>query len=235
MRPFAMSVVILLLCLSCFACKSEEKVVPQPPAVAKGPEAIMPEVDPTPPGIPVTETFEREPQLSLFARVASYRPVDDDSEALGFWTTEIDHIQRNSGMRPESGRDNSNGWVIHGVKGMSSVAFFAPLAVKPATRYHINFDFKGELPREASAGIRVLEFKEFLWIGEQFTEELSKKYQSGAFAGIAVKNRSDWQNYSFDFTTSSQTEMIHLILYRDGNMDREQPVFFDNIAISEKQ
>jgi hypothetical protein len=138
-------------------------------------------------------------------------------------------------MRPESGRDNSNGWVIHGVKGMSSVAFFAPLAVKPATRYHISFDFKGELPKDASAGIRVLEFKEFLWIGEQFTEELSRKYQSGAFAGIAVKSRSDWQNYSFDFTTSPQAGMIHLILYRDGNMDREQAVFFDNIAISEKQ
>jgi hypothetical protein len=181
----------------------------------------------------VTETFEREPQLSLFARVASYRPAEGDSEALGLWTTSIDHIQRTSGMRPEGGRDTSTGWVIHGIKGMSSIAFFAPLAVKPTTRYHVSFDFKGELPKGASAGIRALEYKEFLWIGEQFTEELSKKYQSRAFSGSAVKSKSDWQSYSFDLTTSPQAGMLHLILYRDGNMDREEPVFFDNIAISE--
>jgi hypothetical protein len=234
MHSFGRTIIILLLCLSCFACKSEEKAAPQPP-VAKGPGAIAPEAEPTPPDVPVTETFEREPQLSLFARVASYRPADDDSEALGVWTTDIDHLQRISGMRPKSGRDNSNGWLMHGIKGMSSVAFFAPLAVKPATRYHVSFDFKGELPRDASAGISALEFKEFLWIGEQFTATLSKKYQSGSFPGVTVKSRNDWQNYSFDFTTSPQAEMIHLVLYRDGNMDKDQPVFFDNIAITEKQ
>ena len=235
MHSFGTTIIILLLCLSCFACKSEEKTAPLLPAVDKEQGAIAPEAEPTPPGVPVTETFEREPQLSLFARVASYRPADDDSEAVGLWTTENDHMQRISGMRPRSGRDNSNGWAMHGIKGMSSVAFFAPLAVKPATRYHVSFDFKGELPRDARAGISALEFKEFLWIGEQFTETLSKKYQSGSFPGITVKNKSDWQNYSFDFTTSPQAGMIHLVLYRDGNMDKEQPVFFDNIAITEKQ
>jgi hypothetical protein len=235
MRSFAPAVIIVLLSLSCFACKSENKAAPQRPTVAKESAAPMPETEPTPPGVPVTETFEREPQLSLFARVASFRPADSDSEGLGFWSTYIDHIQRTSGMRPKTGRDNSNGWVIHGIKGMTSVAFFAPLAVKPTTRYHVSFDFKGELPKDASAGIGVLEFKEFLWVGEQFTEEMSKKYQSGAFPGLAVKSKNDWQNYSFDFTSSPQAGMIHLILYRDGNMDREKPVFFDNIAISESK
>lgn len=233
MRSLSTAVIIIFLCLSCSACKSEEKAAPPPPVVAGGSEAKTPEAEPTPPGVPVTETFEREPQLSLFARVASYRPADTDSEGLGFWTTYIDHIQRTSGMRPKSGRDNSNGWVLHGIKGTSSVAFFAPLGVKPATRYHVSFDYKGELPKNASAGIGALEFKEFLWIGEQFTEELTKKYQSGAFSGVAVKSTSDWQNYAFDFTTSPQAGMIHLILYRDGNMDREKPVFFDNISITE--
>jgi hypothetical protein len=223
------------LCLSSFACKPEEKAASQPAAVVKDPATQAPETEPTPPGVPVTENFEKEPQLSLFARVASFRPADDDSEGLGFWTTYIDHIQRTSGMRPKSGRDNSNGWTIHGIKGLSSVAFFAPLAVKPSTRYHVSFDFKGELPKGASAGIGVLEFREFLWIGEQFTEELSKKYQSGAFPGITVKNKDAWQNYSFDFTTSPQAGMVHLILFRDGNMDREKPVFFDNIAMTEIQ
>lgn len=235
MRSLATTIMIICLCLSSFACKPEEKAAPQPAAVVRDSATKAPETEPTPPGVPVTETFEREPQLSLFARVASFRPADDDSEGLGFWTTYIDHIQRTSGMRPKSGRDNSNGWTIHGIKGLSSVAFFAPLAVKPTTRYHVSFDFKGELPKGASAGIGVLEFKEFLWIGEQFTEELSKKYQSGAFPGITVKNKNDWQSYSFDFTTSPQAGMVHLILYRDGNMDREKPVFFDNIAMTETQ
>jgi hypothetical protein len=235
MRSIVTAVTIAFLCLSCFSCKSEEKAASPPPAVAKGLEAPMPETAPTPPSIPVTETFDREPQFSLFARVAAYRPADADSEALDVWTNDIDHIQRISGMRPKSGRDNSHGWVLHGIKEMSSVAFFAPLAVKPATRYHVSFDFKGELPKGAGAGISVLEFTEFLWIGEQFTEALSKKYQSGAFPGKGVKSKGDWQKYSFDFTTSPQAGMIHLILYRDGNMDSVEPVFFDNIAIIETQ
>ncbi len=227
--------VTIVLCLSCFSCKSEEKAVELSPAAAKGTEAARAEAEPTPPAIPVTETFEREPQFSLFARVGAYRPTDDDSESLGVWTTDIDHIQRTSGMRPESGRDNSHGWVIHGIKEMSSISFFAPLAVKPATRYHVSFDFKGELPKGGGAGISVLEYTEFLWIGEQFTEVLSKKYQCGSFSGKGVKSRRDWQNYSFSFTTPPQAGMIHLILYRDGNMDSEKPVFFDNIAITEVQ
>ena len=231
MRPFAHAAVIVLFCLSCFACKSEEKT-PTPPAKESAEKA--PEAQPNPPGVPVNETFEQEPQLSLFARVATFRPPDDNNEALGFWATYIDHVERTSGMRPKAGRDESNGWVIHGIKGMTSVAFFAPLAVKPVTRYHVSFDYKGELPKDASAGMGALEFKEFLWIGEQFTEELSKEYQSGAFPGIAVKSKKDWQTYSFDFTTSPQAGMIHLVLYRDGNMDREKPVFFDNIAITEQ-
>lgn len=229
------AVTIVFLCLSCFACKSEEKAVAPPPVAAKGAEAARQEAEPTPPAIPVTETFEREPQFSLFARVGAYRPTDDDSESLGVWTTDIDHIQRTSGMRPEIGRDNSHGWVIQGIKEMSSIAFFAPLAVKPATRYHVSFDFKGELPKGAGAGISVSEFTEFLWIGEQFTEVLSKKYQCGFFPGKGVKSRDDWQNYAFNFTTSPQAGMIHLVLYRDGNMDSEKPVFFDNIAITEAQ
>lgn len=238
MRSIVTAVTIVSLCLFSLACKPEEKAPAQPPGgVAASKEAGVntPADEPIPPGVPVTETFEREPQLSLFARVASFRPVDADNEALGFWTTYIDHIQRTSGMRPGSGRDNSNGWVIQGIKGLPSIAFFAPLAVKPVTRYRVSFDFKGELPKDASAGIGALEFKEFLWIGEQFTEELTRNYQSGAFPGITVKSKNDWQSYSFDFTTSPQAGMIHLILYRDGNMDREKPVFFDNIAITETQ
>lgn len=240
MRSFATAVIIILLSLSCFSCKSEEKTTPLSPnapqgkqTTGKGEETTTTTAEPTPPGVPISETFDREPQLNLFARVAAYRPADDDSKGLGFWTTYIDHIQRTSGMRPKSGRDNSNGWVIHGIKGISSVSFFAPLAVKPAARYHVSFDFKGDLPQGASAGIGILEFKEFLWIGEQFTEELNKKYQSGSFPGITLNKKSDWQTHSFDFTTSPQTGMIHLILHRDGAMDREKPVFFDNIAITE--
>lgn len=241
MRSFVKSVTIVLLCFFCLACNAEKKTTPLPTAegqhgeeaAGKAQETKTTGTTPTPPGIPVTETFDGAPQLSLFPRVASFRPAADDSKGLGFWTTYIDHIQRTSGMRPKSGRDDSNGWTIHGIKGISSVAFFSPLAVKPATRYHVTFDFKGDIPKDASAGIGALEFKEFLWIGEQFTEEMITKYESGAFAGITLKNKRDWQRHSFEFTTSPQARMIHLILHYDGALDREKPVFFDNIAVTE--
>lgn len=241
MRSFVTIVTIVLLCLSGVACRSEDKTAPLSTPIApqeeqeadKRPETKATDQAATPPGIPVTESFDREPQLSLFARVARYRPSNDDREGLGSWTNQIDLIQRTSGMRPKSGRDDSNGWVIHGIEGISPVSFFAPLAVKPATRYHITFDFKGDFPQGASAGVSILEFKEFLWIGNQFTEELNQKYQSGATAGITIKSKGDWQRHSFFFTTSPQTGMIHIILSRDGVMDEEKPVFFDNITINE--
>lgn len=232
MRPFVTAATIFILSLSGLACSNEKGT--SPPLVTESPETKSAAAEPIPPGIPVSETFDKEPQLSLFARIASFRPADDDKDGLGFWTTYIDHVQRTSGMRPKSGRDNSNGWVIQGIKGVPSIAFFAPLAVKPGTAYHVSFDFKGDLPKDASAGIGVLEFRKFLWIGEQFSEAISREYQTGTYPGAAVTSQRDWQSYGFDFTTSPMAGMIHLILYRDGNMDREKPVFFDNITIIER-
>lgn len=241
MRPFVTALAVLCFCLPFVACKAEKETAPPavpggaPPATEQGKVAPArpSEPPPPPPGVPVTETFDKDPQINLFARVASYRPADDDTKGLGFWSTYIDHIQRTSGMRPKSGRNGSNGWVIQGIKGLDSVSFFAPLAVKPTTRYQVTFDFKGDLPKGASAGVGVLEFREFLWIGEQFTEALSKEYQTGTWPGVAIKTTSDWKSYAFDFTTSPGAGMIHLVLFRDGVMDRDKPVIFDNIAVKE--
>lgn len=227
LRSLLLVSTLLLLALS--ACnRGEEPPSPEPPA--PGPVVAA---EATPPGPPVRETFDGEPQLSLFPRTGAFRPEDEDKEGNSYWTAFIDHIVRTSGMRPGAGRDGSKGWEIHGIKGLDSVAFFAPLGVKPATTYRISFDFKGEIPPGGSAGLGAIEFNEFLWIGDQFPKSLVEKHLSGQYPGISLKGNKVWGNHTFTVTTSRTGAMLHLILFRDGAMDRQKPVFFDNIVIEE--
>lgn len=206
-------------------CRDQEPAETAPPAPA-------PAAAPTPPTPPLRETFDGEPQLSLFPRTGAARPTDDSDE-FGYWSAFIDHIQRTSGVGNGSGSDGSRAWTIRGIKGLDSIAFFSPLAVTANTGYRVAFDFKGELPKGAKAGIGVLEFARFLWIGEQFTLAQLQEHQTGLHPGIALTGNQAWQRHTFTFTTSPRTGMIHLILFRDGAMDREKPVWFDNIVIEE--
>lgn len=226
------SVLVLsaLLLFTLCACTKEETPVP-PATVPSSTPATAAEA--VPPGPPVRETFDGEPQLSLFPRTGSYRPEVDDKDGSSYWTAFIDHILRTSGMRAGVGRDGSKGWEIHGIKGLESVAFFAPLGIKPATTYRISFDFQGELPKGGSAGLGALEFGEFLWIGDQFPKSLVDLHQTAHYPGVTLKGNQPWKNHSFTVTTSAKGAMLHLILFRDGPMDRQKPVFFDNIVIEE--
>jgi len=216
-----------------FGCDSNQPAtpVPPPPPVSTATPASTGN-EPPPPAPPVTESFDQAPQLNLFPRVGAYRPEEKDKEKLGYWNAFIDHVLRTSGMRPKSGRDNSHGWAMHGIRGIDSIAFFSPLAVQPNTTYRVSFDFKGDLPKGASAGIGIIEFDQFLWVGEQFTETMAKEHQTATWPGVKVSTTTPWQNHTFTFTTSPRAGMIHLVLFREGPMDREKPVFFDNVAIT---
>lgn len=187
---------------------------------------------PPPPKPPMLETFDGEPQLSLFPRVGAFRPEDGDQEGSSFWLTYIDHLLRTSGAIDGAGRSGGRAWALRSLSGIDSVAFFSPLAVEPLTTYRVRFAFRGELPQGGSAGVGILEFDNFLWIGEQFPQTLQQKHQTGAHPGISLQGGNiDWAEQGFQFTTSAHTRMVHLILFRDGAADRQHSVFFDDIAI----
>lgn len=234
MRFLPLPAYCLFLSLLLAACDTHQPTetpkTPAPKVATPAPEST----GATPPAPPVSESFDGEPQLNLFPRAGGFRPEDDNAEGLGIWSAYIDHIQRTSGMAAKAGRNQSAGWLLHGIKGLDSVAFFAPLAVKPNTTYRVTFDFKGELPKGASAGIGVIEYDQFLWISEQFAESMQKKHQTATYPGTSLTTKSDWRTQTFTFTTSPRAGMIHLVLFREGPMDREKPVFFDNIAIQEQ-
>lgn len=235
MRFLSFPAFILFLSLLLSACDTNQPAEPPKiPAPSEAP-SVADSTGAVPPAPPLNETFDAEPQLSLFPRVGGSRPEDDNAQGLGIWSAYIDHIQRTSGMAAKAGRNQSAGWLLHGIKGLDSIAFFAPLAVKPSTPYSVSFDLKGELPKGASAGIGVIEFDQFLWVSEQFTDSMIKKHQTGAYPGISVTTKSAWKTQTFSFTTSPRAGMIHLVLFREGPMDREKPVFFDNIAIKEQK
>lgn len=223
----------LLLLSACGEKKSETPPAAPSAATAPAAPAATPGSEPPPPGVPVEESFDKDPQLNLFPRIGQNRPEESSREEIGMWNAYIDHVVRSSGMRPKSGVDGSNGWIIKGIKGLDSIGFFAPLAVKPMTTYTVDFDFKGDIPAGGTAGIGVLEFDKFLWIDTQFSAAMLKEHQVGGSPGKELRGKSDWSEQSFTFTTGPRTGMIHLVLYRDGAMDREKVVIFDNIRVRE--
>lgn len=228
MRRTLSTVVALVLTLSLWGCGERSEVAPPPPAASEQPaEPAEPEI-PTP---PLRESFDKEPQLSLFPRAGGERPDGADSQAQGVWASYIDHLMRLSGVGNGSGRDGSRGWKLASLRGVDSVGFFAPLGVRPNTSYRVSFDFVGDLPKGGEAGIGILEFDQFLWIGEQFTQEMLHKHQTAVYPGLRLTGKHAWASHSFTFTTSARAGMVHLLLFRDGAADRERPVYFDNIVI----
>lgn len=187
--------------------------------------------DRTPPTPPITETFEAEPQLSLFPRAGDVRP-EETEERFPYWNTFIEHIIKTSGPANTGREENQRSWALRGIKTIDSVGFFSPLMVQPDSRYHVSFQIKTELIEGASAGIGVIEFSEFLWIGNQFTDAEMNSYGTGSQEGVRLTGTRDWEEQSFTFTTGPQTHMIHLIFFREGEHDRN-PVLFDDIAIKQ--
>jgi len=235
---------LLLLFLSCALLTACDKDVPttetpakeMPTADAAPAPSLQdygrngtPSIEPTPPQPPISENFEGQPQLSLFPRIGDVRP-EESTEEFRFWTSFIDHLNRTSGIAADNRPDSKRCWSLRSIGDLESVAFFAPLAVEPSTRYRISAQLKTNLPEGAAAGLGIIEFREFLWIGEQFTAAQMQQYGLRTTQGARLTGKNDWTEAAFDFETGPETRMVHLLLFRDGAKDRE-PVFFDDIAI----
>lgn len=188
------------------------------------------EDDRVPPQPPLNETFDVAPQLSLFPRVGDYRP-ETDEERFPFWKTFIDHFTKVSGLLKDPESENK-AWSFRSINTIDSVAYFSPLGVEPNTTYRVSYKVKTELPEGGKTGIGILEFSEFLWIGEQYTEEQTKQFQVGAQMGIELTGDIDWEEHSFTLTTRPETKMIHLIFFREGEHNRK-PVLIDDISIEQ--
>lgn len=189
--------------------------------------------EPQLPGPPVLETFQGAPQLSLFPRLGDFRPADGD-ERLAYWRTYREHLLKTSGMVEADPVSGNKIFIFRGIKGIDSVGHFAPLAVKPNTNYRVGLKLKAELPEGASTGIGVLEYKQFLWIGEQYTERQHQQFFLNHQELLRVNRTEDWQSFQFDFTSGPQTRMIHLVLFREGPATDRKPVLVDNISVLEK-
>lgn len=185
--------------------------------------------DRTPPTPPITETFETEPQLSLFPRAGDFRPGETE-ERFPYWKTFIEHIIKTSGPANIERETSQRSWALRGIKTIDSVGFFSPLAVQPGSSYQVSLQIKTELVEGASTGVGVLEFSEFLWIGNQFTETEATQYGTGSQEVIRLTGTRDWEEHTFSFTTGPQTNMIHLVFFREGEHDRN-PILFDDISI----
>ena len=98
-----------------------------------GPQEPLPRTPPTP---PLLETFQGDPQLSLFPRLGDFRPEDDD-ERLPFWKSYREHLLKISGVVKADAVSSNRIFSFRGIKGIDSVAHFAPLAVQPNTRYRV--------------------------------------------------------------------------------------------------
>lgn len=180
-----------------------------------------------PPSPPLFEDFQGAPQLSLFPRVGDFRPAQD-SERLPYWSTFIDHLVRTTGVAEDQATGN-RAWAFRSIDSITSLGYFSPLAVDPLSRYKVSFTLSAELAEGATAGVGILEFDEFLWIPEQYTEEIYQQHFRGSKEGQRLQGTVSG-SHSFTFTTGQATRMIHLVLFRDGTHDRNS-VLFDDIKI----
>ena len=233
LRFFTTVLILLLFTLNLVGCEGSTPTEPDAekttPAASAPNDAAQETTDLIPPTPPLTETFEAAPQLSLFPRAGDFRP-EETEERFPYWKTFIEHIIKTSGPANIE-RDNSKlCWALRGIKTIDSVGFFSPLAVQPGTSYQVSLQIKTELAEGASTGVGVLEFSEFLWIGNQFTEAEATQYGTGSQEGIRLTGTRDWEEQTFSFTTGPQTNMIHLVFFREGEHDRN-PILFDDISI----
>lgn len=185
----------------------------------------------TPPAPPLREDFEGAPKIRLFPRVGSFRP-ESGSEAVAFWRVYIDHLVRTSGPVPAPRRQSRVSWSLRSIRGLDSVGFFTPIAVEPGRRYQVRLKMKTDLPPGARAGVGVIEFDRFLWIGEQYPESIFRQHVLGIRPGVQIEGRHDWQALAFTFTAGARTHMVHLVFFREGTADR-RAVYLDDIEISQ--
>lgn len=244
-----LTLILFALILCCAGCQNQQTEEPQkvtptpqaetatPPAAEPAPQAnqadqttaAKPEAQPEPPTPPILEDFEGDPKLSLFPRVGDFRPAAG-SDQLPVWGTFIDHLLRTSGVLASKEEPPQHVFAFRSINGIDSVAFFSPLAVTPDTNYTVSCSIRtdrGDLDR---TGLGIIEFDQFLWVGDQFSRAEQEQHQTGSIQGPVVTGQPDWQPVSFDFRTGPKTRMIHLILYREGSTSRS-PSLFDNISI----
>ncbi len=232
----------LILCFSLLACQAQteekpvavspEKAQSQPTGAAAAPAEGNSETAPVPPAPPLKEDFQGRPQMSLFPRVGAYRPELADEQELQIWSTFIDHLVRTSGPLKPGGEDDPNiAFSFRAIKGIDSIGYFSPIAVEPGTEYRVSADLTTDLAEGASAGIGILEFNEFKWIGEQYPESLATVTQTGTQQLAKLTGQHTGEHLSTNVTTGRQTRMIHLLFFRDGTHDRN-PVIIDNLEIT---
>lgn len=200
---------------------------------SSGQASTAPATDPDrPPTPPLYEDFEGAPQLSLFPRIGDYRPAEAEEERLRYWKTYLQHVTKTSGplVLPPPQQQAGRVFALRSVAKLDSVGFFSPLEVQPDRSYLVSLKIQSELSPKAVFGIGVLEFDQFLWIGEQYTEELVNQHQTGIQAGLELRGQHPWQQRQFRFTTGPNTGMVHLVFYREGEEDRK-PVLLDEIRV----
>ena len=183
--------------------------------------------DKQPPRPPLRENFQGEPQLSFFPRVGDFQPPRD-SERYPDWHTGINQLVQVTGVA-ENAADGSRGWVFRSIDFIDSLGYFAPVAVEPGRIYQVRFKLIADLPAGASAGMKVLEFDKFLWVGEQYTEEIYNRHFRGGHEGRRLAGKGHGIQ-AFAFSTGPDTRMIHLVMFRDGTHD-DNSLMFDDIEI----
>ncbi len=245
MRPLILTTLFLTMFISS-GCREEAPLPVQPTSDNKTPQlAVAQETTTTaeqhqtetqeqpgttarkPPTPPVFEDFQGTPQFALFPWAGDFRPAESNVR-LPNWKTSIDHLVQTTGIA-EDQTTGGRSWVFGSIEDSAYVGYFAPLAVKPQTTYRASFSITAELAEGVSAGINILEFKTFLWIPAQYTEETFSQNFRGSHEGKRLTGTVKGVQ-TFSFITGPETSMIHMILFRDGTHDSNS-VMFDDIKI----
>lgn len=187
-----------------------------------------------PPKPPLLETFEGSPVLSLFPWVGDFRPQESDSTRMAYWKTYREHLEKTSGILSGGTEKTNHAFGFRGLKGADSLGFFSPIGVEPGRSYSISLRVQADLPEDASTGLGITEFSEFLWIPGQYGEDTFRRYHLRSQELFRLRETKGWETRHLIFNTGPQTRMIHLVFFREGVPDKTG-ILIDDIVITAHQ
>jgi hypothetical protein len=129
-----------------------------------------------------------------------------------------------------SGKNDSVGLVINGIKGLSSVGYSTPIIVEPSRNYRVEFWMKSGMGNDEEGGVGYLEYDTLIPTRQQLTQVENARHIVGGEDSVRIKGEHGWKKFTFDFTTGPESEMVHVFFYREGDPG-PGPLIFDDISI----
>ena len=183
----------------------------------------------------VHEDFEASPQLPLIPRVAGidFGVDGSDQDRVAMRAAYELLFTRVSGVAPGMGLGGSAGLVLRWVPMSSLVGYAIPQVVKPSARYRVGWSMlNGALQPGEAVSVVVEQFDTVEATGMQFMMSYVNTHSVHRETMAQIDAAQPWTRHGFEFSTTPNTHMVHIVFFRSGAPNPE-PVRFDDFTVED--